>query len=217
MIVTAPRRLTGGQLIVASHNPGKVREIGELLATYPLDIVAAGDLGLPEPEETGDSFVANAELKARAAATAAGNPALADDSGFCVAALNGDPGIYSARWAGPGKDFGVAMRKVHEAVEANGSPDRRAWFTCALSIAWPDGHCETVEGYVHGTMAWPPRGSQGFGYDPMFVPDGGDETFGESEPGWKHRVSHRADAFRQLVARCFGNADKSGPHGASGG
>ena len=198
-----PRRLTGGRLIVASHNPGKVREINALLAAYPLDIVSAGDLGLPEPEEVGHSFIANAELKARAAARAAGGPALADDSGFCVAALGGDPGIYSARWAGPNKDFHAAMRQIHDAVEASGSPDRQAWFTCALSVAWPDGHCETVEGYVYGTMIWPPRGDKGFGYDPMFVPDGTDRTFGEGDQGWKHSVSHRAEAFRQLVERCF--------------
>lgn len=216
MNTDAPRRLTGGRLIVASHNPGKVREIEELLTAYALDIVSAGDLGLPEPEETGDSFIANAELKARAAAIAAGSPALADDSGFCVTALGGDPGIYSARWAGPSKDFSIAMGKVHDAVQASGSTDRTAWFTCALSLAWPDGHCETVEGYVTGTIAWPPRGARGFGYDPMFVPNGANETFGETEQGWKHSVSHRADAFRQLVARCFRVGDATAARSGSG-
>ena len=200
----APARpFSGTTLIVASHNPGKVREIGELLAPFGLEVVSAGDFGLPEPDETGDSFVANAELKALAAAVAAGKPALADDSGFCVAALGGDPGIYSARWAGESKDFAVAMEEVWAAVQATGSPDRRAWFTCPLTLAWPDGHVETVEGHVHGTAVWPPRGAHGFGYDPMFVPDGHDRTFGESDSTWKHSVSHRADAFRQLVARCF--------------
>jgi len=202
-----PRRLTGGTLVVASHNPGKVREIGELLTPFGLDVVSAGALGLPEPEETGDSFIANAELKALAAARASGRPALADDSGFCLAALGGDPGIYSARWAGPGKDFAIAMAKVNQALAAAGSTDRRAWFTCALSLAWPDGHVETVEGHVHGEAVWPPRGEHGFGYDPMFVPDGHDRTFGEVDSAWKHSVSHRAEAFRLLVARCFGDGD----------
>lgn len=198
------RRLTGGTLVVASHNPGKVREIGELLAPYGLDVVSAGDLGLPEPEETGTTFIANAELKALAAARASGKPALADDSGFCVAALDGDPGIYSARWAGPSKDFSVAMELVHRRMTESGKDDARAWFTCALTLAWPDGHCESVEGHVHGTAVWPPRGDQGFGYDPMFVPDGDTRTFGEGDSTWKHSISHRAEAFAKLVARCFG-------------
>jgi len=203
--MTAPpaRKLAGTLLVLASHNPGKVREIQELLDRFGLEVVSAGTLGLPEPEETGDSFAANAELKALAAARAAGKPALADDSGFCVAALGGDPGIYSARWAGPAKDFGVAMQKVQAAMAASGSPDRRAWFTCALSLAWPDGHVETVEGQVHGTAVWPPRGERGFGYDPMFVPAGHERTFGEVDSEWKHSVSHRAEAFARLVARCF--------------
>lgn len=197
------RKFTDTTLIVASHNPGKVREIGELLEPFGLKVVSAGALGLPEPDETGDSFVANAELKALAAALAAGKPALADDSGFCVAALSGDPGIYSARWAGDSKDFGVAMEKVWAAIQATGSADRRAWFTCALTLAWPDGHVETVEGHVYGTAVWPPRGDHGFGYDPMFVPDGHEQTFGEADSTWKHSVSHRAEAFRELVERCF--------------
>ncbi|MEQ9334071.1 RdgB/HAM1 family non-canonical purine NTP pyrophosphatase [Thalassobaculum sp.] len=203
MTVETIRRLSGTTLLVASHNPGKVREIRELLAPFGMEIVAAAELGLPEPEETGTTFVANAELKALAAARAAGMPALSDDSGFCVDALGGDPGVYSARWAGPGKDFGIAMAKVWEAVQASGSADRGARFACALSLAWPDGHTETVEGEVHGTVVWPPRGGRGFGYDPMFVPAGHDRTFGEVDSEWKHSVSHRADAFAKLVARCF--------------
>jgi XTP/dITP diphosphohydrolase len=199
----APRKLAGETLVLATHNPGKVREIGELLAPYGMTVVSAGDLGLPEPEETGTTFIANAELKALAAATASGKPALADDSGFCVAALDGDPGIYSARWAGPSKDFSIAMELVHAKMVESGSDDTRAWFTCALTLAWPDGHCESVEGYVHGTAVWPPRGDKGFGYDPMFVPEGDTKTFGEGDADWKHSVSHRADAFAQLVARCF--------------
>lgn len=199
----APRKLAGETLVLATHNPGKVREIGELLAPYGMTVVSAGDLGLPEPEETGTTFIANAELKALAAATASGKPALADDSGFCVAALDGDPGIYSARWAGPSKDFSIAMELVHAKMVESGSDDTRAWFTCALTLAWPDGHCESVEGYVHGTAVWPPRGDKGFGYDPMFVPDGHDLTFGEVDSEWKHSVSHRADAFAKLVERCF--------------
>jgi XTP/dITP diphosphohydrolase len=205
----APRKLAGETLVLATHNPGKVREIGELLEPFGMTVVSAGELGLPEPDETGTTFIANAELKALAAATASGKPALADDSGFCVAALDGDPGIYSARWAGPSKDFSLAMAEVHEKMVASGSDDARAWFTCALTLAWPDGHCESVEGYVHGTAVWPPRGDNGFGYDPMFVPEGDTKTFGEGDAGWKHSVSHRADAFAQLVARCFdgGSAD----------
>lgn len=203
MTVETIRRLSGTTLLVASHNPGKVREIRELLAPFGMEIVAAAELGLPEPEETGTTFVANAELKALAAARAAGMPALSDDSGFCVDALGGDPGVYSARWAGPGKDFGIAMAKVWEAVQASGSADRGARFACALSLAWPDGHTETVEGEVHGTVVWPPRGGRGFGYDPMFVPAGHEQTFGEVDSEWKHSVSHRADAFAKLVARCF--------------
>lgn len=203
MTVAPVRKLSGTKLLVASHNPGKVCEIRELLAPFGMEIVAAAELDLPEPEETGTTFVANAELKALAAARAAGMPALSDDSGFCVAALGGDPGVYSARWAGPGKDFGVAMAKVWEAVRASGSTDRDARFACALSLAWPDGHTETVEGEVHGTLVWPPRGEHGFGYDPMFVPTGHEQTFGEVDSEWKHSVSHRADAFAKLVDRCF--------------
>ncbi|HVG81074.1 MAG TPA: RdgB/HAM1 family non-canonical purine NTP pyrophosphatase [Methylomirabilota bacterium] len=196
------RRCEGGRLVVASHNPGKVREIGDLLRPYGFEIVSAGALGLPEPEETGATFPANAELKARAAARAAGLPALADDSGLVVPALGGAPGIYSARWAGPGKDFGLAMQRVERALD--GIADRRAHFICALALAWPDGHVESVEGRVDGRLVWPPRGSRGFGYDPMFLPEGGALTFGEMKPEAKHRISHRARAFAQITARCLG-------------
>ncbi len=197
------RQFEGGRLVIASHNPGKVAEIRELLAPLGADAVSAGELGLPEPEETGTTFVENAELKALASARGANLPALADDSGLAVHGLGGDPGIYSARWAGPGRDFGLAMKKVEEALGDN--PDRTAHFACALALAWPDGHAETVEGAVYGTLTFPPRGGRGFGYDPIFVPDGQGETFGEADPDWKHSVSHRADAFRKLAARCFGS------------
>ncbi len=197
------RILSEGTLVIASHNEGKVREIRELLAPFRLEILSAAELDLDEPEETGTTFIANAELKALAAARASGKPALADDSGFCVAALDGDPGIYSARWAGPGKDFSVAMERVNREVQARDSNDSRAWFTCALTLAWPDGTVESTEGFVYGTTCWPPRGTKGFGYDPMFIPDGETRTFSEVDSDWKHTVSHRAEAFRQLVARCF--------------
>jgi XTP/dITP diphosphohydrolase len=197
------RRFSGDRLVIASHNPGKVREIAELLAPFAVAVVSAGDLGLPEPEETGATFAENAALKARAAATAAGLPALADDSGLVVPALDGAPGIYSARWAGPEKNFRIAMQKVETALA--GKADRRAYFACALALAWPDGHVEPFEGEVHGRLVWPPRGDRGFGYDPMFRADGHDETFGEMEPAAKHRISHRARAFRLLVDTCFGD------------
>lgn len=196
-----PRRFPGGKLILASHNQGKVREIRELLAPYNAEVISAGELGLPEPEETGLSFVANAELKSLAAAMGAQMIAISDDSGLAVDALNGAPGIYSARWAGPEKDFGLAMRKIQNAM--GDSPVKTARFICALSLAWPDGHCETVEGKVEGTLTFPPRGEHGFGYDPIFIPDGFDITFGEMDPARKHEMSHRADAFRKLVAACF--------------
>jgi XTP/dITP diphosphohydrolase len=201
MTAPPPRRFTGDTLVIASHNAGKVREIAELLHPWVAGFRSAGDLGLPEPEETGDSFVANAELKARAVA-AAGHVALADDSGLVVTALGGLPGIYSARWAGPGRDFGLAMGRIND--ELAGAADRSAHFVCALSLAWPDGHVETVEGRVHGSLVWPPRGDKGFGYDPIFVPQGKIQTFAEIDPAAKHAMSHRADAFRQLVERCFG-------------
>jgi XTP/dITP diphosphohydrolase len=197
----SPRRFSGDTLVIATHNRGKLREIAALLAPYLSDVRSAGELGLAEPEETGDSFIANAELKARAAAAAGGHIALADDSGLVVPALGGAPGIHSARWGGPERDFMVGMSRVER--ELAGRSDRRAWFACALSLAWPDGHCETVEGRVDGSLVWPPRGDHGFGYDPIFVPAGHEQTFGELDPAVKHGLSHRADAFRQLVARCF--------------
>lgn len=195
------RRFEGGRLVVASHNPGKVREIDDLLRPFDAAPVSAGQLGLPEPVEDGLTFEANAILKAEAAATRSGLPALSDDSGLAVSALNGDPGIYSARWAGPDKDFQHAMQRVES--ELGDNPDRNATFVCALALAWPDGHREVFEGNVAGTLVWPPRGDRGFGYDPMFLPDGYEETFGEMDQTQKHAISHRADAFRQLVAACF--------------
>lgn len=208
--MTAPHRhFDGGRLVIASHNPGKVGEIRALLAPFGADVVSAGELGLPEPEETGVTFIANAELKVRAAAAAARLPALADDSGLAVDALDGNPGIYSARWAGFSRDFNFAMERVNrELIYAGAREDgqRRAHFTCALSLCWPDGHCESFEGKVHGTIVWPQRGKLGFGYDPIFRPDGEDLTFGQMEPERKHAMSHRADAFRQLVAACFAPA-----------
>ncbi len=178
-----------------------MREIGSLLAPYGAEVVSAGELGLPEPEETGDSFLANARLKALAAAQGAHLPALADDSGLAVHGLDGAPGIYSARWGGPAKDFGLAMERVHR--DLGGDPDRGAHFVCALSLCWPDGADISVEGTVHGNVVWPPRGERGFGYDPMFQPDGYAVTFGEMDPAEKDRISHRADAFRKLVAAAF--------------
>ena len=201
MTSTQHRRFEDPRLVIASHNQGKVGEIETLLAHFGTEAVAVADWGLPEPEETGDSFAANAELKARAAAKASGLAALADDSGLQVAALEGRPGICSARWAGPEKDFRVAMRRVEEAL--SGLDNRRANFACALALCWPDGHMETFEGFVFGSLVWPPRGEKGFGYDPMFAADGHDVTFGEMEPGEKQRISHRADAFRKLVDGCF--------------
>ena len=189
---------------MASHNAGKIREITELLMPFGLDVTSAAALNLSEPEETGASFIANAELKARAAARASGLAALADDSGLVVPALGGEPGIHSARWAGPGRDFGLAMARVEQALAERGEEgNRRAHFAAALSLAWPDGHCESFEGEVSGHLVWPPRGERGFGYDPIFVADGHTLTFGEMDPADKHRISHRADAFRKLVDACL--------------
>jgi XTP/dITP diphosphohydrolase len=187
----------GTKIVIATHNAGKLREIRDLVAPFGVSVVSAGQLGLPEPEETGNTYAANAALKAHAAAQAAKLPALADDSGVSVTALNGDPGIYSARWAGPTKDFSVAMRKVHDAL--GDTKDRRAAFVCVLAVAWPDGTLDSFEGRIEGTLVWPPRGDKGFGYDPMFVPIGGAQTFGEMDPAAKHAISHRAVAFQQLV------------------
>jgi XTP/dITP diphosphohydrolase len=189
----------GTRLVVATHNPGKARELAEILENR-FALVTAGELGLAEPEETESTFVGNALLKARAAAEAAGLVALADDSGLSVAALDGAPGIYSARWAGPGKDFTVAMTKVEERLEEAGAGDFSAWFTCALAVAWPGGPAVVVEGRVDGTLTFPPRGDRGFGYDPIFAPEGGMLTFGEMNPAEKDAMSHRARAFAKLKA-----------------
>lgn len=204
--MAAKKLKPGTRLVVASHNKGKVREINDLLDGFRIEAVCASELGLPEPDETGKTFRANAELKARAAAQASGLPALADDSGLEVAALDGAPGIYSARWAGAAKDFTFAMRQVENALGQEGAATpgtRRANFICALTLAWPDGDCETFEGKVYGTIVWPPRGKMGFGYDPIFLPQGGIKTFGEMNPDAKHAISHRARAFEQFVAACL--------------
>lgn len=213
----AIRKLVPGKLVIASHNEGKVREIRDLLAPFGIEPISAASLDLPEPEETGTTFVANAELKAMQAADLSGLPALADDSGLCVDALGGEPGIFSARWGlpnpgipaltpeeGEGRDFDRAMRRVNTLLEAlPEGTSRAAHFVCALALAWPDGHVEWFEGRVDGTLIWPPRGDRGFGYDPMFVPEGHDRSFGEMNPAAKHAMSHRADAFAQLVAAVF--------------
>jgi XTP/dITP diphosphohydrolase len=198
------RKLAPGRLVIASHNKGKLVEIAALLGPYGIEPVSAGELDVPEPEETGTSFAANAELKARFSADLTGLPALADDSGLCVEALGGDPGIFSARWAGESRDFGLAMELVEKNLAAKG-PDigRDAHFVCALSLCWPDGHVVTVEGRVDGHLIWPARGNRGFGYDPVFVPWGHEISFGEMDPDKKHQMSHRADAFRKLVALVF--------------
>jgi XTP/dITP diphosphohydrolase len=195
--------VAAGRLVVATHNPGKVAEINDLLRPYGIDAVSAGELGLPEPEETGSTYAENAALKARAAAEASGLAALADDSGLSVAALDGAPGIYSARWAGPNKDFSIAMKKVEEALAASGSRDRRAAFICALAWAEPGGAVDIYEGRVEGTLVFPPRGTRGFGYDPIFIADGETITFGEMDPAKKHSMSHRARAFEKLVRARF--------------
>ena len=199
----AIRKLQPGKLVIASHNAGKVREIGALLEGYGLEVISAASLDLPEPEETGTTFVMNAELKARAAADLSGLPALADDSGLCVDALGGDPGIFSARWGGPDKDFAHAMRLVEDKLGETPHAPRDAHFVCALALAWPDGHVEWFEGRVDGTLVWPPRGDKGHGYDPVFLPVGHDSTFGEMDEPAKNEISHRGDAFRQLVAAVF--------------
>ena len=191
--------IPGSRLVVATHNPGKVRELAEILENR-FELVTAGALGLPEPDETETTFEGNALLKARAAANASGLIALADDSGLSVAALDGAPGIFSARWAGPDKDFVLAMDKVRERLEEVGAEDYSAWFTSALAVAWPNGPAVIVEGRVDGVLAFPPRGTRGFGYDPIFVPEGHDITFGEMDPAAKDAMSHRARAFAKLKA-----------------
>jgi XTP/dITP diphosphohydrolase len=189
----------GARLVIASLNEGKVKEIAELFAPFGIETVPAASLGLTEPEETGKSFAENAALKALAAATASGLPALADDSGLEVAALGGAPGIHSARWAGEDRDFGAAMQRVARELETVGAKDRRARFACALAVATPEGRVQVFEGQVSGTLVFPPRGTSGFGYDPIFVPEGYSETFGEMEPWRKHAISHRARAFEKLI------------------
>jgi XTP/dITP diphosphohydrolase len=195
-----PRGFTEKKLVLASHNKGKAKEIAELLEPFDIEVISAASLGLPEPEETEDSFIGNAKLKALAATRASNLPALADDSGICVDSLDGAPGIFSARWAGPSKDFSAAMDRVLKGIA--GKP-RGAHFVAALALAWPDDHCEVFEGKVFGTLADAPRGSRGFGYDPIFIPDGYTITFGEMDPAKKHEMSHRAVAFRMLVEGCF--------------
>lgn len=191
--------IKGMRIVAATHNPGKVPEIRALLGGH-YEVVTAGSLNIPEPEETETTFVGNALLKARHSADLSGEVALADDSGLSVAALDGAPGIYSARWAGPDKDFAFAMRKVEERLEEIGSDDRRAWFTSALAVAWPNGPAVVVEGRVDGLLTFPPRGDRGFGYDPIFIPEGHSQTFGELDPAVKDSLSHRARAFEKLKA-----------------
>ncbi|MDD3799591.1 MAG: RdgB/HAM1 family non-canonical purine NTP pyrophosphatase [Novosphingobium sp.] len=206
------RKLGSGKLVIATHNAGKLREISALLAPYGVECISAGALGLPEPVETGTTFVENALIKARAAADASQLPCLADDSGLSVAALGGRPGVYTADWAErqwfegePGRDWYMAMGKVEGMLQAIGpDADRACWFSCVLAIAWPDGDTAVYEGRADGTFSWPPRGGKGFGYDPVFVPSGRSETFAEIDPEEKHRISHRADAFAKLVAEQFG-------------
>ena len=197
------RKLQPGKLVIASHNEGKVCEIRALLEPYGIEPVSAGSLGIPEPEETGTSFAANAELKARFSADLSGMVALADDSGLCVDALGGDPGVYTANWAETpdGRDWYLAMQKVEDALQAKGpEAGRDAHFVCVLSLCWPDGHVESFEGRCEGRLTWPPRGTMGFGYDPVFVPLGDTRSFAELDPAEKHAISHRSDAFRKLVA-----------------
>ena len=195
------RKFDHSRLVIASHNAGKVREIAALVGPHGISVASAGALGLPEPEETGTSFAENAALKAEAAANAANLPALADDSGLAVTALDGQPGIHSARWAGPSRDFAAAMQRVEDALAD--TADRSAHFVCALALAWPGGGTDIFEGRVDGQLVWPPRGDRGFGYDPVFLPDGHSETFGEMEPEAKHAISHRAAAFRSFAAACL--------------
>jgi XTP/dITP diphosphohydrolase len=205
------RKLTPGRLVIASHNQGKVREIRALLEPYGIEPVSAGDLGLPEPEETGTTFAENALLKARASAEGADCVALADDSGLCVSALGGRPGVYTADWAErqwfegePGRDWYMAMGKVEGLLAEQGPDvDRSGYFVATLALAWPDGHSEVFEGRIEGNLVWPPRGTLGFGYDPVFQPIGFEQTFAELDPAQKQAMSHRADAFRKLVEACF--------------
>ena len=202
------RVFSAERLVIASHNSGKIREMADLMAPYDITVCPASELGLAEPEETGTTFMANAKLKSHAAATASDLPAFADDSGLVVPALGGQPGIYSARWGGSTRDFYSAMARVKaELTKCGQEPEgANAYFVSALSLCWPDGHCENFEGEVHGKLSFPPRGENGFGYDPIFIPTGYGITFGQMPPNQKHALSHRARAFEQLVAACF-------PHG----
>ena len=197
------RQFTEDKLVIATHNVGKMREIEALFASFDFTIFSATGLGLAEPNETENSFIGNAVIKARAAALASGTAALADDSGLSVDALNGAPGVYSARWAGPNRDFNVAIKAVEEAFLKTQSDDTRAKFICALALVWPDGHAVAVEGKIHGKLKFPARGTRGFGYDPIFQPDGYNISFGEMDPDAKHAISHRANAFAQLLSRSF--------------
>lgn len=204
--MTTRKLMRGTKLVVATHNPGKVVEINALIAPYGLEAVSAGALGLPEPDETGTMFASNARIKARAAAEATGLPALADDSGLCVDALDGAPGIFSARWGGVAKDFNAAMQRVDRELAARGAAlpsDRAAHFVSALCLSWPDGDDQIFEGRAFGEVVWPPRGDLGFGYDPMFLPDGYDETFGEMAAVEKDKISHRARAFEKFMRACL--------------
>ena len=200
------RRFDGGTLVIASHNAGKIREIGALLQPYGAQVMSASDFGLAEPEETEDSFAGNARIKAHYAARDSGHPALSDDSGIMVDGLDGAPGVHTADWAetGHGRDFAMAMTRVWTMLEERkAAVPRTARFCCTLCLAWPDGHDELFEGRVEGQVVWPMRGDRGFGFDPVFLPDGETETFGEMDPAKKHRMSHRAAAFAKLVAACF--------------
>lgn len=200
----APRKFTGDELVVATHNKGKLRELEKMFAGRVAKLSSAADHGVESPPETGTTFLENALIKARTVAKKTGKPALADDSGICISALDGDPGVYAADWAeeeGKPRDFGRAMRRVHE--EMGNNPDKKAYFVSCLVLAWPDGHYEAAEGYAHGTITWPPRGDKGFGYDPIFIPNGDMRTYGEMEPAEKDSTSHRADAFAKMLAKCF--------------
>lgn len=206
MMQSGRKLLRGSKLVVATHNPGKVVEINTLIAPYGLEAIAAGALGLPEPDETGTMFASNARIKARAAADAAGLPALADDSGLCIDALDGAPGIFSARWGGTSKDFSAAMERVNRELELRGArlpSDRAAHFVSALCLSWPGGEDQIFEGRAFGEVVWPPRGNLGFGYDPIFVPDGYKQTFGELDAAEKDRISHRARAFDKFMRACL--------------
>ncbi|HET6620343.1 MAG TPA: RdgB/HAM1 family non-canonical purine NTP pyrophosphatase [Dongiaceae bacterium] len=204
-VLHVPRRFTEQKLVIASHNKGKLREMVELMRPFGIEVVLAGDLGLPEPDETENSYIGNARLKAVAAARASGLPALADDSGLSVDALGGAPGIYSARWADKGasgaRDFNIGMDRVLRELGAH--RNRRGRFVSALALCWPDGHCELFEGWIEGEIMHEKRGARGFGYDPIFRPLGYDVTFGEMDPAHKQEISHRAETFRQLMAACF--------------